>query len=161
MKNFLLILELFVLVISSAGCNNPYRARMQSLHERLDMTKVRGDRAMAAWDDVAAEEAGFVSELTDEQLAAYQSLSDVFATGSAATEQLARRQLARCFDRDDYATAITIMQNKHYARLEIDAVGRSYRALQQEGEELGQMRQRQMRAISDYMLRESIRNRGY
>ncbi|KKM91727.1 hypothetical protein LCGC14_1225650 [marine sediment metagenome] len=154
MKSKLLLIGwLVVLLLSSAGCSDPYRARMQNLWKSLDYAKARGARVRQAWRQATAEEVEFISNLNNDQLVAYQTLSDIFATGNPAAEQLARRQLAQCFDGDGYAKAIVIMQDKHHARLEIDVARRSLRSLQQQGEELGRMRQRQMQAARGSMLR--------
>lgn len=150
-------------MIFLAGCSNIYQSRQSydRLYERLDRTKAEDYATQKAWDRLKTEEADFISRLNDEQLAAYQNLSDIYATGNPAAEELVRRQLEQSLDADSYAKAVQVMQEKHIIRLRIDAVGRRYRNLQQEGKDLERARQQQRKAVGDYMLRESIRNSGW
>jgi hypothetical protein len=157
MKKLIVVLAL---VFVSSCIADPYQSRLSYLNEELATTKARDYEAWQAWERLKTYEADFISRLNDEQLAAYQNLSDIYGRGNPAAEELARRRLEQCLDANSYTKAIQVMQDKHLTRLEIDAVGRSYENLRQQGKELERMQQQERQAISDYMLRESIRNSG-
>ena len=145
MKKFLIV----ILLVLVGGCGESYKRRQNELNERGEDTKANEYKAQQDWERLTVEEANFISKLNDEQLVAYQNLSDIYATGEPAAEELARRRLEQCLDVNSYTKALDMMQEKHTIRLRIDTIGKENRTLQEEGKELKKDK-------SDYKLRQSI-----
>ncbi len=140
MKKMLAVLCLIFL----GGCTSnvsPYQIWKKDWTERSGRLGTRRDRALQVLQQERTKESDFITNLTDEQLLAYQALSDIFATGNPAAEQLARRRLAQCIDRDSYDKAVLIMHDKRQARLKMDKVFSLYENMRQERERVRRQRE--------------------